>query len=306
MGPKEYQPKGRTLQDFHSDDERDRDQEFMYGQQIQLCVDQADVLVTNDAEVTLASLRRKLAEYAELVTGENPRYAEPKEILMNLAYSSSHGTKCLKRQVGAILVTAPPGEMGEIVGQGFNENPIGTRPCVEEPQYGADEDQGKLGRCFRDIVRHESYVKFARSKRRCPACGKVLTAKISKVPPWRCAKCNAQLEEFFWPERAMSLCTAVHAEVAAIMAARGRARGATLYSTTFPCFQCAEKLTHAGVKFVVYTEPYPDIRAATRLEIAGIDVAKFEGIRSGRFDEIFSRARPHISEQVRILAEKDV
>ena len=99
----------------------------------------------------------------------------------------------------------------------------------------------------------------------------------------------------------MSLCTAVHAEVAALLAAGSRSRGATLYTTTFPCFQCAEKITYAGVKYVVYNEPYPDIRAAERLEIAGIEVARFEGIRSGRFDEIFSRARPFVSEQVKFL-----
>jgi deoxycytidylate deaminase len=102
----------------------------------------------------------------------------------------------------------------------------------------------------------------------------------------------------------MTLCTAVHAEVAAVLAAGSRARGATLYTTTFPCFQCSEKIAQAGVKHIVFTEPYPDIRAAERLEIAGIEIERFEGIRSSRFDEIFSRARPYVSEQQRVLAEK--
>ena len=35
---------------------------------------------------------------------------------MNLAYSASHGSKCLKRQVGAVLVDAVPNTMGQIVG----------------------------------------------------------------------------------------------------------------------------------------------------------------------------------------------
>jgi deoxycytidylate deaminase len=95
----------------------------------------------------------------------------------------------------------------------------------------------------------------------------------------------------------MSWCTAVHAEVAAIMAAGWRAQGTTLYTTTFPCFQCAEKIIQAGIKYIVFTEPYADIRAADRLQIAGIKTLRFEGIRSGRFDEIFSHARPYVSKQ---------
>ena len=304
VGPSEYEAHNRTIRDFLADDERDRDQEYSYGQQVQLCVDNADAIVINDAEVTSASLRKKIVNLIELVTGEEPRYANAQEILMNLAYSSSHGTKCLKRQVGAVVVAAKPGEMGDVVGQGFNDNPFGTPSCVDEETYGADPKKGIPGQCFRDIVRYDSFVDLAKDKRCCPACGETLSAPKIKVPPWRCQKCNAALEEFFWPERAMSLCTAVHAEVAAILTAGRRAQGATLYTTTFPCFQCAEKLTHCGIKFVVYTEPYPDIRAAERLEIAGIKVARFEGVRSGRFDDIFARARPYINEQVALLAKK--
>lgn len=75
------------------------------------------------------------------------------------------------------------------------------------------------------------------------------------------------------------------------MAAGRRARGSTLYTTTFPCFQCAEKISHAGIKWVVFTEPYPDIRAAARLELANIETERFEGIRSSRFDDVFGRIR---------------
>ena len=288
---------GQDLTRFAEDNERDRDQEDAFGQQVELCVDAADALLTNDDSVTQRTLRDKVVEFVRLVTGEVPRYPHPHEILMNLAYSSSHGSKCLKRQVGAVLVKASPLVMGGVVGQGFNENPTGTAPCVEEPRYGAKPKESVPGRCFRDMVRHESYVSLAERKARCPSCGEQLKAPAVEVPPWHCEACSSNLDRFFWPERAMSLCTAVHAETAALMAAGERARGSTLYSTTFPCFQCAEKIAHAGVKAVVYNEPYPDVRAAERLQISKIDVVRFEGIRSGRFDEIFSRARPYIARQ---------
>jgi len=302
-----YEKKGLTLEDFLRDNEQDRLQEYAHGQQVQLCVDKADVLLRNDRnekKTKFAQLSRKLLEYLDLVSGETPRYAKPPEILMNLAYSAAHGSKCLKRQVGAVLVAAPPNVMGEVVGQGFNENPIGTHACVEEPRYGAKPKTNTPGACYRDIVRQQGFVKLAALKRHCPECGEIIRGPIAPLPPWRCKSCGVDLEEFFWPERAMTLCTAVHAEVAAVLAAGSRARGTTLYTTTFPCFQCSEKIAQAGVKHIVFTEPYPDIRAAERLEIAGIEIERFEGIRSSRFDEIFSRARPYVSEQQRVIVEK--
>lgn len=302
-----YARTGLTMEDFLRDNERDRLQEYAHGQQVQLCVDDADVLLRNDKlekASNFKKLTRKLINHLDLVTGKTPRYAKPAEILMNLAYSASHGSKCLKRQVGAVLVAAPPNAMAEIVGQGFNENPIGTSPCVEELRYGADPKRKIPGACYRDIVRNQAFAKLTQLGRRCPKCGEVMKGTVALLPPWRCRSCGVDLEEFFWPERAMTLCTAVHAEVAAILAAGSKARGTTLYTTTFPCFQCAEKIAQVGIRSIVFTEPYPDIRAAERLEIAGIEIERFEGIRSSRFDEIFSRTRPYVSEQQKVIAAK--
>jgi deoxycytidylate deaminase len=286
----DYLKRGLSDVDFDAIDKRDKDEEVWYGQQVQLCVDRSDVLVTNEG--TEGALLDKLIAHVRLVTGEIPRYATPSEILMNLAYSASHGSKCLKRQVGAVLVAAPPNQMGPVVGTGFNENPPQTKACVEEVAYGADPSKGSRGRCYRDILRFESFDKFAKEGVRCPKCGTPM-ASPQKDPPWRCHSCGVHLEDFFWPERAMSWCTAVHAEVAAILAAGIRSQGTTLYATTFPCFQCAEKIAQAGVTDVVFTESYPDVKAGYRLEIARIGVTRFEGVRSSRFDEIFSKVRPY-------------
>lgn len=83
-----------------------------------------------------------MLEYTDLARGKKPRFATPSEMYMNLAYASSHGSKCIKRQVGAVLVDAMPDEIGDIVAVGYNENPIGTAPCIEEPEYGADTRSG--------------------------------------------------------------------------------------------------------------------------------------------------------------------
>lgn len=53
---------------------------------------------------------------------------------------------------------------------------------------------------------------------------------------------------------------AVHAEMEAIIsvARNGKAglMGGTLYSTTFPCHSCARHIVAAGIKRVIYIEPY--------------------------------------------------
>jgi len=52
----------------------------------------------------------------------------------------------------------------------------------------------------------------------------------------------------------------VHAEMAALLdaAKRGiRVAGSTLYTTTFPCHNCAKHIIAAGITRVVYIEPYP-------------------------------------------------
>lgn len=56
----------------------------------------------------------------------------------------------------------------------------------------------------------------------------------------------------------------VHGEMEALLAcARNNisCRNATLYATTFPCHNCAKHIIAAGIKRVVYIEPYPKSKA---------------------------------------------
>jgi len=58
----------------------------------------------------------------------------------------------------------------------------------------------------------------------------------------------------------------VHAEMAALVdsARRGVAvDGRTMFVTTFPCHNCAKHIIAAGIRHVVYLEPYPKSRAET-------------------------------------------
>jgi deoxycytidylate deaminase len=275
-----YTDEKLTRGDFEDDDERDRDEDTVHGQQVELCLDKADILLNNQDDVSLSDYKRKILEYADLVLGDKRRGATQQEILMSMAFSSAHSSKCLKRHVGALVVDV----RGQVVGVGYNENPIGTRPCVEEPTYDF--------KCYRDNLRNLHFGDLANRGARCPQCGERLT--LQQGPPWRCEACQTKgektnLESFFFPDRAMSWCTAVHAEVSAILAAAERARGGTLYTTTFPCFQCAEKITQVGIKTVYYSEAYPDAHSGKRLELSNIELKQFEGVRSSSIERFFLR-----------------
>ena len=74
------------------------------------------------------------------------------------------------------------------------------------------------------------------------------------------------------------LCRALHAEQNAIVqAARYGAviEGASIYSTTEPCSMCAKMIINAGIRRVVYRDPYPDALSRDLLSEAGGAVEKF-------------------------------
>ena len=94
----------------------------------------------------------------------------------------------------------------------------------------------------------------------------------------------------------------VHAEMAAICDAAMRGVGlrrSTLYCTTFPCHMCARHIIAAGIRRVVYIEPYPKSRAkklyrrSIRVDEdseADSDAVKFDafvGIAPTRFLDLF-------------------
>ncbi len=96
----------------------------------------------------------------------------------------------------------------------------------------------------------------------------------------------------------------VHAEMEALlMCARNNisTRNAILYATTFPCHNCAKHIIAAGIRGVVYIEPYPKSKAFEfhKCEIIGDDsggeairsqvlFTPFYGVGPRRFTDLFA------------------
>ena len=276
----EYLNKGLGQSDFLEDDARDRNEGVQYGQQVIKCIDMSDCIVVNGSTTTRGNYDKKIVEMCDVLTMSKPREPTKDEIYMQMAFTSSHQSLCLKRHVGAVIIDAE----GEQTSSGYNENPPATKPCRYEDAY--------QGRCFRDIVRNRRFAALMDEMTCCPKCGQRLEVELPG-PPWLCSAClrsgrTTDLQPYFFPNRAMTWCTAIHAEDRALRTAGERARGGTLYTTTFPCFQCTEKIIMAGVREVVFVDAYPDALSADRFAVADVTVRQFEGVLSAAFGRIFA------------------
>lgn len=75
------------------------------------------------------------------------------------------------------------------------------------------------------------------------------------------------------------LCRGLHAEQNAIVQAAVfgvSTRGATLYTTTYPCVVCAKLIINAEIKEVTYDDEYEDELAKQILREAGIKIRKYK------------------------------
>ena len=76
------------------------------------------------------------------------------------------------------------------------------------------------------------------------------------------------------------LCRGVHAEQNAITQAAYHGvsvNGGTVYCTHQPCVVCTKMLINAGIKRVVYGNPYPDELAQEMMGQSGMQIEVFQG-----------------------------
>lgn len=203
---------------------------------------------------------------------------------MFMAFSASLRSADLSRQVGAAIVTAE----GDLVAVGANDVPHAGGGLY----WPGERDQ-------RDHVRRADPNELRREA--------ILTDTLQRLCPE-----NVSAEE--WIRRGKALLKesllmditeygrATHAEMEALLSCARtgiRTRGATLYSTTFPCHNCAKHIITAGIMRVVYVEPYPKSQAqelfrdsitqsAGEREGARVKFEPFVGVGPRHFFDLFS------------------
>ena len=84
-------------------------------------------------------------------------------------------------------------------------------------------------------------------------------------------------------------CRGAHAEMNAIINSQDttRLRGSTIYSATWPCYDCMKSLNNAGVKEIIYYKEYERIKKGgheTEKEDEARELADRKGIKVRKYD----------------------
>lgn len=279
---------GRQFE-FDSDNERDHNESIDYGQQVDKCVYLSDILFNNDSDIK-KELFDKVDFYLNLIQRSDNVYPLHCESVITQAYCESLKSACLKRKVGAVIVSSK----GIPLVAAYNEVPDSEMPCKK-----------KYGMCYRDKVK----IDLIKKLRNCPKCNGSI--KINDLAPrcsndnckldldldsfFICKKCSFKIIKNFIGKR-MEVCRALHAEERAILYLGRLGAGMpvknstlTLYTTTFPCPQCANKIVESGINRIIYVEPYPtkESRDLLKSSLGERKIEKFEGVKARAYFRIY-------------------
>jgi cytidine deaminase len=250
--------------------------------------------VTNPTEI-----RQSIDRFIRLLFGYPFHTPRPAEFAMFFAMGAALRSADLGRQVGAVIVS----DDDEVLGVGTNEVPKAGGGLYWE----GDEPDGRDWNL--------DYVPSTEMKQR--SVGEVLKRLIDHgwIDQERAANAvdgSDELHEMVG--EVMSLVDgteltqvteygrSVHAEMASLMYAARKGvsvQDATLYTTTFPCHVCARHIVAAGIKKVVYNEPYPKSLAdwlhedslaidTTATGDGRVDFRPFVGIAPRRYIDLFA------------------
>ncbi|MCY2952057.1 MAG: hypothetical protein NTU53_08775 [Planctomycetota bacterium] len=309
----------QTKEQFEVADTRDAEEGTANGQQVRQCNYLADIIVLNEQEISgdAPLLRQKYiakklyTEYIMLIehiaSGRRPleNRAGGDAAIMTAAYVMSRRSSCLKRKVGAVIAS----KEGDILSVGWNDVPESLKPCLEDPRYrwcARDVIQERLGQAIKCCPNCGEPVKI---ETKCMQCESDVREFTKRCPNsncrgelelvYECPKCKVKVfTEYLAGASAektgklMDLCRSLHAEENAILSlCRTGLRlpeGAILYSTTFPCNLCANKIVAMGIKTVVYAEPYTMKEAKKVFMDKGVEIRRFEGVKSNAFFRMYS------------------
>ncbi len=196
------------------------------GQQVAKLFDKSHYYINLD--ILKPDISKQVAKFAQHLFGEYEGYPSQDEFGMSIAYAASKRSNFPNaRHIGACIIS----EYGEVIAAGSIRAP--------------NSDSNTTDDGMRSI--EAGYCNFK--------------SKIHDMREWldneESTKAK-EVSEFLRDSLDFHPCT--HAEIAAIMDAAKlgiSVRNATLYSTTFPCHLCAKDIISAGIKKVVFIEPYP-------------------------------------------------
>ncbi|CAM2920905.1 anti-phage dCTP deaminase [Pseudoalteromonas distincta] len=257
---------------------RDRKAEEKHGQQTEKTILDSDIFIRN-CQSHVAMLKSSIKRFLNLIHGVNGITPTVHEKGMFTAFSASLQSACLSRQVGAAIMD----NEGNIISTGRND--------VPKPFGGLynTEDEKKDYRCFHKGGK--CYNDYHKRKIK----DKIESLLVSEnVPnPERVAE---TLYRKAGISSLLEFSRSIHAEMDAItsIARKGNreTQGTTLYTTTYPCHNCARHIVAAGIRKAVYIEPYEKSLALDLHDDAITDQSDSKKVRFVPFEGVSPRRYP--------------
>lgn len=229
----------------------EKDLRNQYGQQGRDVYARADYFIDLSSGVATEQV---VANMVSLLFGKPFITPTRDEVGMFHAHGASLRSADAGRQVGAAITR----ETGEIVVTGSNEVPkfgggeywIHDEPDARDFMEGVDFNKRQINRSLREIL-DELHAAGA------------LSSELDSLNPGERFKKVMEDAPSIKSTRLFSLIEfgrVVHAEMSALMQAARTGvsvEGCTLYTTAFPCHMCMRLIIAAGIRRVVYVDPYP-------------------------------------------------
>jgi deoxycytidylate deaminase len=236
--------------------DRDQGEVATFGQMTRKIFVESDFFICNDRKKE--ELKERVKRYLEIIFDTNIHTPTRHESAMYEASAAMASSACMSRQVGAAIISSS----GELISVGWNDVPkFGGRLYSEDDQSVWDGEkkgvQDNDHRCFKWGTRI-CHNDFRRNQILDGITTRILKSDLIKPKVSQTDIRNVlrgsevdDLTEFS---------RAIHAEMESILSVAREGRhslvGATMYTTTYPCHNCARHIVAAGISSVIYIEPY--------------------------------------------------
>ena len=271
--------------------QRDKEENEKHGQRLQKTLFTADCFIrhtNSDTEGLSAPVERLI----KLIHGQAGVTPTLQEIGMFEAYTASLSSACLSRQVGAAIAD----EEGTIISTGCNDAPASGGGLYTADHTPDLRCYRKGGICYNHQKQDELLQDIAN------------LIESHGIEPENASKIAASIKEHTRVSSLTEFSRAIHAEMDAILKIARRdstsTKNCTLYTTTYPCHNCARHIVAAGMKKVVFIEPYEKSLALDlhddaittdekNSDVAGgngkkkLIIVQFEGTSPTRYESFF-------------------
>ncbi|MCG7981857.1 MAG: deaminase [Candidatus Thiodiazotropha lotti] len=279
---------------------RDQKQEDDFGQQLEKTLKFSDYFIRN-TESDLKELDNKLNRFLDIIHNISVITPTKDEHAMYIAHSAAMKSACLSKQVGASITN----DQGQIIATGCNDVPRskGGLYTINDEKDLRCHNYG--GKCHNDDFKKRQ-----------------IKEQLAEVlDEFDLTNKDLILDNIFKKTRIKDLIEfsrAIHAEMDAItsIARTGSAstKNCTLYSTTYPCHNCARHIVASGIMKVVYIEPYEkslatDLHGDSISNMQNSDgkvsFVHFEGVSPRKYQDFFLSNTPRKDSDGFVIGKED-